>query len=185
MTQKLVVPFHVPSIGEEEINEVVATLRSGVADDRTAHRTVRRGIPDVRRRHSTRWRLNSCTAGLHLALAALELGPGDEGDHHSIDFLRHGEHHFAGGRHAGSGRRRTGRKPRPSVGPLTALPQRTRAIVPVHLAGLPCDMTALWSLARRYGLYVVEDAAHAAGSREQGWPIGAGNRDTGGVHPGA
>jgi dTDP-4-amino-4,6-dideoxygalactose transaminase len=50
---------------------------------------------------------------------------------------------------------------------------RTRALLPVHLAGLPCDMDALWSLARRHGLHVVEDAAHAAGSLYDGRPIGA------------
>jgi dTDP-4-amino-4,6-dideoxygalactose transaminase len=49
---------------------------------------------------------------------------------------------------------------------------RTRAIVPVHLAGLPCDMNAIWKLAERRGLFVVEDAAHAAGSHYRGVPIG-------------
>jgi dTDP-4-amino-4,6-dideoxygalactose transaminase len=56
---------------------------------------------------------------------------------------------------------------------------RTRAIIPVHLAGLPCDMNAIWALANRHRLYVIEDCAHAAGSRYQGWPMGAGNPETG------
>jgi dTDP-4-amino-4,6-dideoxygalactose transaminase len=51
---------------------------------------------------------------------------------------------------------------------------RTRALVPVHLAGLPCQMRAIWQLARRYGLMVIEDAAHAVGAYYEGLPIGAG-----------
>jgi dTDP-4-amino-4,6-dideoxygalactose transaminase len=56
---------------------------------------------------------------------------------------------------------------------------RTRAIIPVHLAGLPCNMDALWELARRHKLHVIEDAAHAAGAHYHGHPIGAGNPETG------
>ena len=53
-------------------------------------------------------------------------------------------------------------------------PSRTRAIMPVHMAGLPCDMNAIWDLARKHGLHVIEDAAHAAGACYDGRPIGAG-----------
>jgi dTDP-4-amino-4,6-dideoxygalactose transaminase len=49
---------------------------------------------------------------------------------------------------------------------------RTRALIPVHLAGLPCEMETLWLLARRNGLHVIEDAAHAVGSHYRGQPIG-------------
>jgi len=49
---------------------------------------------------------------------------------------------------------------------------RTRAIMPVHMAGLPCDMQAIWDLALQHGLKVVEDAAHAVGSFYRGTPIG-------------
>jgi dTDP-4-amino-4,6-dideoxygalactose transaminase len=59
------------------------------------------------------------------------------------------------------------------ITPLTA------AIIPVHFAGLPCDMNALWELARRHNLHVIEDCAHAAGARYQGWPVGAGNPESG------
>src|SRR5262249_40810511 len=51
---------------------------------------------------------------------------------------------------------------------------RTRAILPVHIAGLPCDMNAIWALAREHGLHVIEDAAHAAGACYAGRQIGAG-----------
>ena len=51
---------------------------------------------------------------------------------------------------------------------------RTRAIIPVHMAGLPCEMETIWELARQHGIHVIEDAAHAAGARYEGRPIGAG-----------
>jgi dTDP-4-amino-4,6-dideoxygalactose transaminase len=54
-----------------------------------------------------------------------------------------------------------------------ALTEKTRAIMPVHFSGLPVDQTALYDLARRHGLRVVEDAAHAIGSRFEGKPIGS------------
>jgi dTDP-4-amino-4,6-dideoxygalactose transaminase len=56
---------------------------------------------------------------------------------------------------------------------------KTRAIVPVHFAGLPCDMEAIWFLARRYGLEVIEDCAHAAGAFYQGRHAGAAHPLTG------
>jgi dTDP-4-amino-4,6-dideoxygalactose transaminase len=55
----------------------------------------------------------------------------------------------------------------------TAITNRTRAIVPVHFAGLPVDMDALYALAQRRGLRVVEDAAHAIGSSHRGRRIGS------------
>ena len=51
---------------------------------------------------------------------------------------------------------------------------RTRAIIPVHMAGLPCEMKAIWALARERGIHVIEDAAHAAGAYYEGRPIGSG-----------
>src|SRR5438270_912083 len=47
------------------------------------------------------------------------------------------------------------------------------SFIPVHLGGLPCDLSSLWRIARRYGLQVIEDAAHAVGTVYQGKPIGA------------
>ena len=59
-----------------------------------------------------------------------------------------------------------------------AITAHTRAIIPVHLAGLPCEMNAIWHVARRHGLFVVEDAAHAAGTKYEGRQIGAGSADS-------
>jgi dTDP-4-amino-4,6-dideoxygalactose transaminase len=55
----------------------------------------------------------------------------------------------------------------------SAITERTRAIVPVHIAGCPCDMDAIMDIARRRGLYVVEDACQAWGASWRGTPVGA------------
>lgn len=173
ITGGLSVPFHVPSIGEEEINEVVATLRSGwlTSGPRTAQ-FEREFRAYVGASHALA--VNSCTAGLHLALAALEIGPGDEVITTPLTFCATVNtilHVGATPVLADVGA--DGNLDPASV--LERISERTRAIVPVHLAGLPCDMEALWSLARRFRLHVVEDAAHAVGSLERGRPIGAGD----------
>ena len=54
-----------------------------------------------------------------------------------------------------------------------AVTPRTRAVIPVHLGGLPCDLDAIMALARRRGLTVIEDACHAHGSEHQGRRVGA------------
>jgi len=176
MNAVLNVPFHRPSIGKEEIDEVVSTLESGwlTTGPRTEQfeREFREyvGVPHA-------LAVNSCTAGLHLALAALNIGPGSEVITTPLTFCATVNtilHVGATPVLADVGR--DGNIDPEAV--AERLTERTRAIVPVHLAGLPCNMASLWSLARRHRLYVVEDAAHAAGSRYCGWPIGAGNPTT-------
>src|SRR5699024_2453487 len=54
-----------------------------------------------------------------------------------------------------------------------AITRRTRAVMPVHFAGLPVDMDAIAAVAQRHGLRIIEDAAHAIGARYRGRPIGA------------
>lgn len=165
------IPFHRPSIGEEEIREVEATLRSGwlTTGPRTAQ-FEEEFANYVNARCAIA--VNSATAGLHVALAALGIGEGDEVITTPLTFCStlHTILHV-------------GAKPvLADVGPdgnidpeeiAQAITPRTRAIVPVHLAGLPCDMRAIWGLARQHGLFVIEDAAHAAGAEYGGVRIGA------------
>jgi len=171
------IPFHLPSIGDEEVREVEATLRSGwlTTGPKTAQ-FEREFSSYVQSPHAIA--VNSCTAGLHLALAALNIGRGDEVITTPLTFCST-VHTIL----------QVGAKPvladvRPdgNIDPdeiAKAITSRTRAIVPVHLAGLPCDMNAIWELAQRHGLFVIEDAAHAAGSHYQGRPIGmAGDEGT-------
>ena len=177
MNQELFIPFHRPSIGQEEIDEVVATLRSGwlTTGPRTAQ--FEREFRDyVGAPHALA--VNSCTAGLHLALAALKIGPGDEVITTPLTFCATVNTIL----HVGATPVLADVGPDGNIDPCAIaerMTDRTRAVIPVHLAGLPCDLESIWSLAGRYGLKVVEDAAHAAGSRYRGVPIGSADTATG------
>jgi dTDP-4-amino-4,6-dideoxygalactose transaminase len=164
------IPFHRPSIGEEEIGEVVDTLRSGWLT--TGPRTARfeREFRDyVGAPHAVA--VNSATAALHLALAALKIGPGDEVITTPMTFCATVQAIL----HVGADPVLADIGPDGNVAPdeiARRITPWTRAIVPVHLAGLPCHMDAIHALARQFGLFVVEDAAHAAGAFYNGRPIG-------------
>ncbi|MFD2080550.1 DegT/DnrJ/EryC1/StrS family aminotransferase [Actinopolymorpha cephalotaxi] len=120
--------------------------------------------------------LASCTAAEHLALLALGLRPGDEVITTPLTFVATATAIL----HAGG-------VPvfvdvEPSTGNLdperveAAITRRTRAIVPVHLYGTMCDMVALRELADRFGLVLVEDAAHCVeGERDGVRPAGLGD----------
>jgi dTDP-4-amino-4,6-dideoxygalactose transaminase len=163
--------FSPPLIGEEEINEVIDTLRS---DWITTGPKVTRfeeefaafiGAPAA-------LALNSCTAGLHTALVTLGIGPGDEVITtpmtfcSSVNVIEH-----------------VGARPvLVDVEPDTlnidpeqvaeAITPRTKAIVPVHYTGHTCEMDAILEIAREHNLYVIEDAAHALPAKYKGRMIG-------------
>ncbi|HEY8706777.1 MAG TPA: DegT/DnrJ/EryC1/StrS family aminotransferase [Burkholderiaceae bacterium] len=155
-------PFALPDIGEDEIAEVVDTLRSGwvTTGPKTqrfeADFTAFLGDPSL---HSMA--VNSATAGLHLALEALGIGAGDEVITTTHTFTATAEVV----RYLGADVVLV------DIDPATlcidpkcveaAITPATRAIMPVHYAGLAADMPALLALARQHGLKIVEDAAHA------------------------
>jgi dTDP-4-amino-4,6-dideoxygalactose transaminase len=160
--------FQPPAVGEEEVAAVAETLRSGwlTSGPRTAE-LERLFAEYVGAKHALA--LSSGTAALHLSLLALGLGPGDEVITTPITWPATANVIV----HAGA---------RPvfadvrdddlNIDPERAaalVGSRTKAIVPVHLAGQPCDLEALWAL----GLPVVEDAAHAAEAFYRGRKIGA------------
>ncbi|MBA4177915.1 MAG: UDP-4-amino-4,6-dideoxy-N-acetyl-beta-L-altrosamine transaminase [Leptothrix sp. (in: Bacteria)] len=159
-------PFALPEIGEEEIAEVVDTLRSGWV---TTGPKAKRFEADFaaflgdetrgERLHCVA--VNSATAGLHLALEALGIGPGDEVITTTHTFTATAEVV----RYLGADVRLVDIDPATlNIDPAAvaaAITPRTKAIVPVHYAGLAADMPALLAIARRHGLKVVEDAAHA------------------------
>jgi dTDP-4-amino-4,6-dideoxygalactose transaminase len=168
-------PFAIPDIGDREICEVAATLHSGwlTTGDR-AHRfesafKVYAGAPHA-------LALNSGTAALHVALAALGIGPGDEVITTPLTFCATVNVILE-----------VGATPvladigyDLNIDPTAvrrAITKRTRAIIPVHLAGLPCEMDRIWAVAKEFGLHVVDDAAHATDARYRGQPIGAGASD--------
>ncbi len=169
------IPFHAASIGEEEIAEVVATLRSGwiTTGARTARFEKEFGRY-VEAPHALA--VNSCTAGLHLALAGLGIGPGDEVITTPLTFcatvntILH-----VGATPVLADIDESGNLDPESV--RSRLTPRTRALLPVHYGGLPCQMDELWKIAADHGLFVIEDAAHAAGTHHRGKPIGSTSSD--------
>ena len=164
-------PFHVPSIGEEEIVEVVATLRSGWLT--TGHRAVQLE-EEFGRLLGARYALavNSGTAALHLALSAAGVRPGDEVIVPTFTFTATAEAVVYLG----------ARPVLADVDPVTGNLQpdevarlingRTRAVLPVHLAGHPCDLDAIGAIAHGAGAMVIDDAAHALPARLRGRPVG-------------
>ena len=163
-------PFSQPDIGQAGIDEVVDTLRSGwITSGPKTKEFERRFAEYVGARHAIA--VNSCTAALHIALAAAGIGPGDEvitspltfcstanvivhlggtpvfadiGEDHNID---------------------------PSEIERRITP-RTKAIIPVHYSGQPCRMDKILACARNHNLPVIEDAAHAVGAKYRGRMIG-------------
>jgi dTDP-4-amino-4,6-dideoxygalactose transaminase len=171
MNEVTAIPFHRPSIGEEEIAEVIDTLRSGwlTTGPKTAQFEREFG-QYVNSPFSLA--TNSCTASLHLALAALGIGRGDEVITTPLTFCAtvNTIMHVGATPVLADVGLDGNIDPRSIEARLTA---RTKAIIPVHLAGLPCDLASIWRIANERGLKVIEDAAHAVGTRYQQLPIGA------------
>src|SRR5215218_3972198 len=149
--------FQPPAIGEEEIAAVAETLRSGwLTTGPRAAELERRMREYLEAEHVVA--LSSGTAALHLSLVALDVGPGDEVITTPITWPATANVIV----HAGA---------TPVFADVRVdelVTERTKAIIPVHLAGQPCDLEPLWKL----GLPLVEDAAHAAESRYRGRKIG-------------
>jgi dTDP-4-amino-4,6-dideoxygalactose transaminase len=165
------IPFHRPSIGQAEIDSVVAALRSGwlTSGPRTAQ--FENEFKDYVQA-SESLAVNSCTAALHLSLAALGIGPGDEVITTPLTFCATVNSIL----HVGATPVLADIGPDGNIDPESIrdrLTERTRALLPVHYAGLPCHMDAIWAIARQNRLYVIEDAAHAVSAHYRGRPIGA------------
>ncbi len=152
--------FGAPAIEEAEIREVVASMKSGwlgtgpkvarFEDDFAAYKDAPHAVA-----------VNSCTAALHLSMLAIGLEPGDEVITTPLTFCATVNSII----HAG------GTPVLADVDPVTMnidpreiesrITPRTRAILPVHFAGRPCEMDALCEIARRHDLKLIEDCAHA------------------------
>lgn len=170
-------PFSPPFLGDEEVEEVVAALRSGWISrgPRTAQFEAafanRLGAPAA-------LGLNSCTAGLHLALAALDVGPGDEVIVPTMTFAASANVV----EHVGARPVLVDVEPDTlNVDPAAveaAVTDRTRAVMVVHYGGHPADLDAIEAIAARHGLAVVEDAAHALPARYRERVIGSSSNPT-------
>ena len=166
-------PFALPDIGEDEIAEVVDTLRGGWI---TTGRKVQRfelSFAEFLIDPSLHCiAVNSATSGLHLSLEALGIGPGDEVITTTHTFTATAEVV----RHLGADVRLVDINPQTlNIDPQAvemAITPRTKAILPVHYAGLAADMKALPAIAHRHDLQVVEDAAHALPTTLNGRLVG-------------
>lgn len=164
--------FGEPMIGEEEIAEVIDTLRSGWLG--TGPKVGR--FEEMFRQYvgaDYAMAVNSCTAALHLSMIVAGLGPGDEVITTAMTFAA-----------TVNAIVHTGATPvlvdcdrsTQLIDPQRieeAITSRTKAIVPVHMLGLPCDMDAIMSIAERHHLVVIEDAAHAIETVYRGRKIGS------------
>lgn len=155
------IPFALPDIGEEEIAEVVDSLRSGWITTGPKTRRFEQEFAAFLGGDVEAVAVNSATAGLHLALEAIGIGPDDEVITTTHTFTATAEVI----RYMGAHPVLVDVDPRSmTIDPErveSAITPRTRAIIPVHYGGLACDMQRLAKIARSRKLLIVEDAAHA------------------------
>ena len=163
--------FGSPLIEQPEIDEVVATLKSGwigtgpkvkkFEEDFGAYKKVKHALA-----------VNSCTAALHLAMRVIGLKKGDEVIIPTMTFAATANAVIhAGGTPVFADCRRDTMNidPKDIERKIT---KKTKAIIPVHFAGRPCDMDAIMAIAKKYNLKVIEDCAHAIESEYHGKKTG-------------
>ena len=165
--RKEFLPFSRPSIGKDEINKVTTCLKSGWITTGALCKEFEDNFCQLTGSQQA-ISVNSATAGMHITLSALNIGPGDEIITPSMTFastinmiaLRGAKPVFVD----------------IDYGTLNINPdlieekitKKTKAIIPVHFAGAPADMDKINNLARKYNLTVIEDAAHAVGTYYKG-----------------
>lgn len=169
--------FGRPHIGEEEIAEVVDTLRSGwIGFGPKSIRFEEQFAAYAHSKHALS--VNSATAALHLALLGAGIGEGDEVITTPLTFCA-----------TANVITHVGARPvfvdveeeTQNIDPRrieAAITRRTRAILPVHMTGQPCDMDAILDIAESHGLDVIGDAAHATEAWHRGRKVGAISRFT-------
>ncbi len=165
------ISFSPPDISEEEIQAVVNTLRSNwittgpVTKAFEEEFAAYHGLPGS-------LALNSCTGALHVALAALDIGPGDEVITTPMTFCATANviEHLGATTVLADIDADTLNISVESV--RAAITPRTKAIIPVHFGGHPVDLDGILALAKEHGLKVIDDAAHALSSKYKGRAIG-------------
>lgn len=169
--REVFLPFNRPDIGQDEIDEVVDTLRSGwITTGPKTKEFERRFAEYIGVRHAIA--VNSCTGGLHVALAAADVGPGDEVIVPTMTFCATANVAV----HLGATPVIVDVEPDTlNIDPQcleAAITPRTKAVIPVHLYGHPCDMDRINELAQENNFLVVEDAAHAVEAEWHGRRVG-------------
>jgi UDP-4-amino-4-deoxy-L-arabinose-oxoglutarate aminotransferase len=166
------IPFFAHDLGAAELEAIAAVFRGRILTTGETVATFERRFSEyLGVRHTIA--VTSCTGAMHLALLGLNIGPGDEVITTPLTFIA-----------TSTAILEAGASPvfvdvEPTTGNLdadaveSAITERTRAIMPVHLYGLMCDMRALQGVAERYGLAIVEDAAHCVEGERAGSRPGA------------
>ncbi|PHQ80538.1 MAG: hypothetical protein COB69_05810 [Phycisphaera sp.] len=170
--RKTMLVFGAPVIGEDEINEVVDSLRSGWIGTGPKVARFEDNFKQFKGGEAHCIAVNSCTSALHLSILCLDLEPGDEVITSAMTFCATVNAIL----HAGA------TPVLADIDPVTLnidpasieahITDRTRAIIPVHFAGYPCDMDAIGAIASKNNLRIVEDCAHAVESEYQGAAAG-------------
>ncbi|MHB1653251.1 MAG: DegT/DnrJ/EryC1/StrS family aminotransferase [Desulfitobacteriaceae bacterium] len=165
-------PYALPLIEEDDIAEVVDSLKSNwITKGPKTMEFEKRFAEYVGAKYAIA--VNSCTAGLHLSLIAAGIGAGDEVITTPMTFAASANVVV-----------HTGATPIfVDIDPVTMnidvkaieekITPRTRAIIPVHIAGHPCPMDEIMAIAKKHNLFVLEDAAHAVYTKYKGKLIGA------------
>lgn len=166
------IPFFVPDILESDIDAVSDTLRSSwLTSGPKMAEFEKRFAARVGASHALA--VNSCTSALHLALVAAGIGPGDEVIVPTMTFAATA----AVVVHAGARPVLVDVDPRSFLieakAVEAAVTPATKAVIPVHYAGQPCDMDSLLEVAARHNILVIEDAAHAFPAEYRGRPVGS------------
>jgi dTDP-4-amino-4,6-dideoxygalactose transaminase len=170
-------PFSLPDIGEDEIAEVADALRSGWLTTGPKTKQFEEDFARYIGSGVEAMAVNSATAGLHLALEAAGVGPGDEVITSSYTFTATAEViRYLGANPVFVDVRKDTLNIDPAVIEAAITPS-TKVVMPVHFAGLACEMDSILRIAQRHNLRVVEDAAHALPATSGGKLIGALNSD--------
>lgn len=165
-------PFSLPELGEEEIQEVVDSLRSGWITTGPKTKRFEQDFAQYLNSDVQALAVNSATAGLHLALEAVGIKAGDEVIVPTYTFTSTAEVV----RYLGADPIFVDCDPITlNIDPAkieSAITDKTKAIMPVHFAGLACDMDKIIAIAKKHHLKIIEDAAHAFPSRYKDQLIG-------------
>jgi dTDP-4-amino-4,6-dideoxygalactose transaminase len=165
-------PFALPDIGEEEVAEVVSALRSGWVTTGPKTKQFEADFSEFLGGNLESISVNSATAGLHLALEACGIKEGDEVITTPYTFTATAEVIRYLGAHpvfVDIDTNTFNIDPKKIEEKITS---KTKAIMPVHFAGLSCDMKPILEIAKKYNLKVIEDAAHALPTKYQNQLIG-------------
>lgn len=169
---ELRIPFFRPSIDDLDVDAVAETLRSGWLTSGPNVKELEAELADYCGATYVN-AVNSCTAAMHLCLAAWGIGPGDEVITTVYTFSATATVIV----HCGATPVLVDIRDRDfNIDPEAierAITPRTKAIIPVHFGGEPCRMDDIMDIARRHGLKVMEDAAHSIGTLYRGRHVGS------------